>query len=798
PFTTQTKEMPMPPKGHTYVYDGFEWDDDYHNAYALFLCDRGDLDEPERVTARVSLTDHQEPGCEEEGYDTYTASVEAEESLDHQSHSDSMTKTLSPVGHDWNYTGFTWTEDGNGGYTATVSFTCANDPSHTTVAEAVTDFASATTPSCDEPGRIVYTAVLSAVDSPNGQEYTDEKVIETPALGHEWKYRDFAWYGNDEAGYTAEAIYVCERNNDHTMPVPAIVTSRPVEPTCEEEGGILYTAEVDAESSPDDHPRTATRLGNPIPALGHEWSFTGFSWVGNDDEGYTAAYANYACSRDDTHTLQVAMQLTSSGSVVCEGSGTMVYTAILLAANSPDGEQRTDVKIIEVQALGHDWAFSEVVWDHDDAGERTASVKYICRRDPSHQALAPMSVTVETVHEANCTEDGQLKYTAVLEEGNSYDGLRHEDYYLEDIPAFGHDWKPAGIRWEMVDGKMIARQQYLCSRNYDHKMSVLMTVTSETTEPTCTKAGKTVYTAFLSGSDAPDGIERHTSREVTIPALGHDYQYTGFEWTETADGYSAKAVYTCTHDVTHVRKADAVVTSENTAESTCEESGEIVYTAVVDAQTSIDSTEHTDAKAVTIPALGHDWRTSGVSWRTVDGEMTATQQFMCYHDQTHKQYVPMTVTSTIVDPGCTEEGKIIYSAYLSAADSPDGKSHIAEHEVPIPATGHAYGEPSYTWASDNSSVTAERVCAHDPSHKESETVSVTSVRTDAACTEAGSIVYTSASFENTAFEVQTKTVTIPATGHSWNEAVYTWSADNSRVTASRVAMIWPPIRRGLA
>jgi len=134
--------------------------------------------------------------------------------------------------------------------------------------------------------------------------------------------------------------------------------------------------------------------------------------------------------------------------------------------------------------------------------------------------------------------------------------------------------------------------------------------------------------------------------------------------------------------------------------------------------------------------------------------------------------------------------------------------------------------PTYDWAEDNSTVTATRVSLIDASVTETETVNTTSeITKPAACEEPGEITYT-ASFENTAFEAQTKVVEIPATGHAWGEwtvttpatcteagvetricandashtetraiealghawgeVTYEWAADNSTVTATRI------------
>ena len=82
--------------------------------------------------------------------------------------------------------------------------------------------------------------------------------------------------------------------------------------------------------------------------------------------------------------------------------------------------------------------------------------------------------------------------------------------------------------------------------------------------------------------------------------------------------------------------------------------------------------------------------------------------------------------------------------------------------------GHDYGEVKYTWTSDNT-CKAERVCKHDSTHIESETVTATGTTiTAATCKEKGKMKYT-ATFANTAFTVQEKEVDIDFAPHTFGE-----------------------------
>ncbi len=69
--------------------------------------------------------------------------------------------------------------------------------------------------------------------------------------------------------------------------------------------------------------------------------------------------------------------------------------------------------------------------------------------------------------------------------------------------------------------------------------------------------------------------------------------------------------------------------------------------------------------------------------------------------------------------------------------------------------GHAYGTPTFTWSEDGQTCTAERICGHDASHVETETVTLGSgitgeITTAATCVTKGVTTYT-AVFENEAF-----------------------------------------------
>ena len=99
---------------------------------------------------------------------------------------------------------------------------------------------------------------------------------------------------------------------------------------------------------------------------------------------------------------------------------------------------------------------------------------------------------------------------------------------------------------------------------------------------------------------------------------------------------------------------------------------------------------------------------------------------------------------------------------------------------------HDWGEITYTWANDNSTCTAERVCKGDNEHKETETVNTTYQEITAPTCEGNGKGRYSADFSNESFADQTKDVVLNHLGHSYGAPTYTWSNDNKTCTAKRV------------
>ena len=105
----------------------------------------------------------------------------------------------------------------------------------------------------------------------------------------------------------------------------------------------------------------------------------------------------------------------------------------------------------------------------------------------------------------------------------------------------------------------------------------------------------------------------------------------------------------------------------------------------------------------------------------------------------------------------------------------DGKNETTLEALTIPATGHAWGQPAWTWTGTES-ASAAFTCGNDASHTQTLTAAVTSqVTTEPGCESTGVRTYTATvTFEGQTY-TDTKTETLPAAGHVWGQPVWQWT-----------------------
>ena len=259
-------------------------------------------------------------------------------------------------------------------------------------------------------------------------------------------------------------------------------------------------------------------------------------------------------------------------------------------------------------------------------GTATCTNKAVCKDcGGEYGEMAAHDFTAEVAEEdylkspATCTTKA-VYYKSCATCGLSSAGTTEEATF-ESGDVLGHDWGEPNYTWKAVPDGYMCTADKKCKK-CDTDVSEIATVTyAVTKEPTCLEEGTGTYTATFS---VAFGFPSQT-KDITLPATGHDWGTTEYTWTPTEDGYNCTAKRICQKDKSHeetetVTAAYAVVT-----EPTCLTDGLGRYQASFEADWAEDA-----SKDVTLSALGHDWG----AW-TSNGDGTHTR--VCTKDSSHTE-----------------------------------------------------------------------------------------------------------------------------------------------------------------
>lgn len=767
-------------------------------------------DKTESVPAtghKLTLTAAVEPTCEKNGSKAYyvcehcgkwyadaTASVEI---------TDKSGVAIPVLGHDYGNPTWTWSEDGK----ATVSFTCRHDESHVqTVTATVTS--TKTDATCKHDGKVLYTATAAF----DGRTYTNTNTVRLPALGHGLHLIPAVEPTCEKGGHIA--YYICERCNklfadaegktqikveDTILPAKehdwngGVVTT---EPTCTEDGvktftclndsGHTYTQKIPAlghrlKSVPE-VPAACETDGRmayyecetcgryfadgtglleitdlrtlTVPATGHSYGAPVWHWSAEN-----AATATFTCEHDPSHVETVTATVTADKSGAdCEHAGKIVYTAAVIFG----GRTYTDGRTVKVPALGHDLLFVKAV-------------------------------------AATCETDGHIDYYECARCGKCFADSEGKKEIAKDdvtIPASGHDWDDGAVTAEPTceaDGV----KTYTCRHDASHTRTEAVSALGHrltfvaAVPATCEADGSIAYyECGRCGKRYADGTAAvEITGDITVAALGHDWGM----WLVTkpaTESEEGEEVRICQHDPSHTETRAVPVrghvhrlTKTEALPADCEADGHIAYWtcggcgrlfADADGRTEINREDTVLEKS------GHDWD-GGVVTTEPTCETDGAKTYTCGHDASHTrtEVLPAFGHKLRLVPGvpatCETDG---HTAYYECehcgrlfADA-DGKTGIALAQAVLPATGHDYGEPVWTWHDDNTADAAFR-CANDTSHVLTLSARVTSETVEATCEEDGETVYTAVAEWDGKRYLDLKTVTLFALGHDWDEGAVT-------------------------
>ena len=277
-----------------------------------------------------------------------------------------------------------------------------------------------------------------------------------------------------------------------------------------------------------------------------------------------------------------------------------------------------------------------------------------------------------------------------------------------------------------------------------------------TTEATCTTEGVRTYVCKNDSS--------HTYTEP-IPAAGHNYESSvTTEPTCTTDGVRT---YVCKNDSSHTYTEPIPAVAHDWSSNWISDENNHWHKC--------------NACEETTDVGEHIWN-SGVITTSPTCTTAGEKTYTCSECERKKTEVISATGHNFVhheaqEATCTAIG---WKAY----DTCNNCNYSSYQEIPV--KDHSYGEATYKWSADNQNCTAERKCTVCD-NVENETAATTAQVVQARNCTLPELTTYSVTFENSAFESQTKknVQTADATGHSYGEATYKWSADNQNCTAER-------------
>ena len=317
------------------------------------------------------------------------------------------------------------------------------------------------------------------------------------------------------------------------------------------------------------------------------------------------------------------------------------------------GDDSDELDIPEGLKTGHEYT-GKITSLSDD--KKTGNVTVSCDSCVGKELdfLDEKDVTLETKKDVevtskkeaeDCEKGGKIIYTAKVTVGDN----EYEATTTEEAAAEKHVYKPK-FTWADDNTCTVT---YTCENcKIPETEAEKCEVTSEVTEPTCTEAGKTVYTA--TATDKND--TKHTdTKEVPIEAIGHTYSADPtYEWSK--DYKTCKAIFTCDKK-DDTQTVECTVTPATT-DATCTEAGKVVYTATC----TFKGKEYTcpEKKETTIAATDHTY-SADPTYEWSKDYKTCKAIFTC-DKKDDTQTVECTITSKTTDATYTAVGKVVYTA----------------------------------------------------------------------------------------------------------------------------------------
>ena len=537
--------------------------------------------------------------------------------------------------------------------------------------------------------------------------------------------------------------------------------------------GKVYTGTINLDFTLDDKAPVITGLEDNKKYWNGEVTFQ------VTDEG--SGVDKVTAKRQDA-TEQNTITAESDGTYKLAGNGWYEIQAYDKVGNS------SSIKVCVVTCEHNSNYFGTVSydWKKDATGRiiscTASTICSSCKQEVKETVTVNAGITETIVQKQSCTKPELITYTARFQR----DGfLNQVNEKVETAPA-------------------------------SHKLQKLNAKAA-----TCTDEGNIEYYKCSECGlcfKNSDGTEPLTEDATKIEKKDHEgVEPVVYTWNEKHT--TCTAVIKCKNCGKVIKKAEGIISSETTKEANCTEEGEITYTAAFsNGSAYVDQTEKVTVaalghvkpeddgdcttrvicercKAVLVEAKEHNWSDSWT--KDASGHWHACQNDGCTKKKDEAAHTPnisvptdatdqkCTVCEYIIAPKGTHQHALQKIEATEATCITEGNREyykcetcghffadeaatreVTEGDMIIPASGHDYADPVYTWSEDHTICTAVQKCNNCDTVNATEKVnSTSSVTQSQSCTAPELTTYT-ATFTSETFAVQKKEVqTKEAAGH---------------------------------
>jgi len=532
-FTSQVITVDTPALGHSYknvVTPEFFTDDD-GNAYATFVCDRGDHEEtvPAEVTEEVT----QEPTCSVPGKKTVKYTVEFEGKTYEQ---EIENVEIPKLGHTltikWYWDGITTDAEGkitdteNKVYCSVVARCTTCDESWFEGGEIKEEITDST---CYAEGLATYTAKVTI----DGETYTDVKSYVIAKKPHTFGPATYNWNSDYTICTSTRKCTTCPKGKEEVeTEITENITSKIIQTaTTQRSGKIRYTATFEDG--------TTTTRDVVIPKVTPNYKDPEYKWTETED-GFTCTAVKECINgtEEDNITAEATVTSAITKAATCGAEGELTYTATFAdAATFP-----AVTKVVTIPATGeHKFGYPIWTWTPNDNGGYDASVLRMCEVCGEIE-----SYDVEVT--SNDGGDGYMYYFATAKiNGVEVGSLNKVKKSANPVVTATPDVESVTLNWKPVDK---AEKYGVCGVQKDGSWKMLDMGTDTTFTIKNLKYGTDYMVAVIAMFDGKWNMDFSNAITVTplenlVPTVSYEagVGYADISWTEvqSAAGYGIMA-----------------------------------------------------------------------------------------------------------------------------------------------------------------------------------------------------------------------------------------------------------------